>query len=249
MRGILLGALIGLFVGSLSTWAYSHYLGEGQQLAQAQAEIATASTTLTKTAEDGKKLKDETQAMTAQIEELSSSNDKLKHQVEELKAAAPPATTTTPPVTNALAGMIQTQMAHHNQEKLLLLKSRLYLTPDQEAQIKAAMDAEDKYTTEMASKMYSGGGINFPNPKDSMPAKSVDQTISDILTPEQKPAYDQMKTDEKNSAAETMASVEMNQMSPLLQLSDAQKDQVYSAIYQSQLDMQDPAWIKNNMAR
>ena len=40
----------------------------------------------------------------------------------------------------------------------------------------------------------------------------------------------------------------MNQMAPLLQLSDTQKDQVGSALMQVQLDTQNPDWIKNNVA-
>ena len=56
-----------------------------------------------------------------------------------------------------------------------------------------------------------------------------------------------MKTDQQSSAAETTATFEMNQISPLLQLSETQKDQVGTALYQVQLDTQDPAWIKNNV--
>jgi hypothetical protein len=56
-----------------------------------------------------------------------------------------------------------------------------------------------------------------------------------------------MKTEEKNSTAETSATFEMNQVAPLLQLSDTQKDQVANALYQVQLNSQDPAWIKQNV--
>jgi tRNA A37 threonylcarbamoyladenosine modification protein TsaB len=38
----------------------------------------------------------------------------------------------------------------------------------------------------------------------------------------------------------------MNQLAPLLQLTDSQKDQVYNALYQVQTNSQDPNWIKNN---
>jgi hypothetical protein len=39
----------------------------------------------------------------------------------------------------------------------------------------------------------------------------------------------------------------MNQVAPLLQLSETQKDQVESALYQVQLDSQDPTWIQKNV--
>ena len=72
--------------------------------------------------------------------------------------------------------------------------------------------------------------------------------MQDILTPEQKTGYQQMKTDEKNSSAEMSASIQMNQLTPLLQLNDSQKDQVVNALYQTQLDTQDPDWIKKNVS-
>ncbi len=56
-----------------------------------------------------------------------------------------------------------------------------------------------------------------------------------------------MKADEKANSEEMVASVEMNQMASSLQLTDSQKDQVGTALYQSQLDTQDPTWIKNNV--
>jgi hypothetical protein len=79
-------------------------------------------------------------------------------------------------------------------------------------------------------------------------AKSVEQTLNDILTPDQKTTYQQMQSDEKANNAEAMASMEMNQMATSLDLTDAQKDQVGSALYQNQLNMQNPAWIKANMS-
>jgi hypothetical protein len=146
-----------------------------------------------------------------------------------------------------MAGMMKAGMAQHYEEQLLMLESRLHLTPEQIAAVKAAMDAEGKRGEEMAAKMFSGGKIDPQAMADLKNFKSVDQTLKAILTPEQQTEYAQMQTDQKNSAAETMASVQMNQLAPLLQLSDSQKDQVYSALAQSQVDTQDPSWIKNNV--
>jgi hypothetical protein len=44
-----------------------------------------------------------------------------------------------------------------------------------------------------------------------------------------------------------VANAEMSQVAPLLQLNDGQKDQVYNALYQAQVDTQDPNWIKANV--
>jgi hypothetical protein len=244
MRSLLL-ALSCLAVGILGALGYSHYLGEGSQLAELQDELSTANTKLAKVTQDSQQAKSETDAMSAQIQQLTSTKDDLTHQVEELKSASP--STPASPLANRTAGIVKAQMTRMNETKLLLLKSRLHLTPDQEAAVKAAMDAEEKHIEEMASKMLSGGKIDPQDMAGLKNFKTVDQTINDILTPEQKTAYQQVKTDQNNSNAEMGASVEMSQMVPLLQLSDSQKDQVYNALAQAQVDAQDPTWVKNNV--
>ena len=241
----MLPALSCLAVGALGALGYSHYLGEGRQLAELRDELSAAKTSLAKVAQDSQQARSETDAMSAQIQQLTSTKEDLKKQLDELKSASPEATAPTAP--NPMAGMIKAQLAQMSDQKFLLLKSRLHLTPDQEAAVKAAMDADSKRGEEMASKMMSGGKIDPQAMSDLKNVKTVDQTLNDILTPDQKTAYQQMQTDQKNSSAETMASVEMNQMAPLLQLNDSQKDQVYSALAQVQSDSQDPAWIKNNV--
>jgi chromosome segregation ATPase len=247
MRSVLT-ALLCLAIGVLGALGYSHYLGEGKQLADIQAELNTAKTSLAKATQESSQAKSETDSMSAQIQQLSSTKEELKKQLEELKGASPAAATTSAPNPMAgMAGMMKAGMAEHYQQQLLLLKSRLHLTPEQEAVVKAAMDQEGKRAEEMSAKMFAGGKIDPQAMADLKNLKSVDQTLNDILTPDQKTAYQQIKTDQKNSAAEMMVTVEMNQVSPLLQLNDSQKDQVYSALYQVQLDTQDPNWIKNNV--
>jgi hypothetical protein len=248
MRSTILAGVLCLAIGILGALGYSHYLGEGKQLADLQATLATTQASLTKATQDTQAAKSETDAMSAQIQQLTATKEDLKHQVETLKstATAAPATPTNP--FSGMAGMMKAGIAQRNQERLLLLKSRLHLTPEQEAAVKAAMDDEDKRAEEMAAKMFSGGKLDPQALAELKSAKTVDQTLDSVLTPDQKTAYAQMKTDQKNSAAEMSASVEMNQISPLLQLSDTQKDQVASTLYQVHLDTQDPTWIKNNMA-
>ena len=232
----------------LGALGYSHYFGEGRQLADLQAEVDVYKSKLDKATQAGQQAKSETDAMSAQIQQLTSTKDDLQKQVDDLKSNSPSAPASGPanPMVG-MAGMMKAGMAQHYEEQLLMLESRLHLTPEQIAAVKASMDAEGKRGEEMAAKMFSGGKIDPQAMADLKNFKSVDQTLKAILTPEQQTEYAQMQTDQKNSAAETMASVQMNQLAPLLQLSDSQKDQVYSALAQSQVDTQDPSWIKNNV--
>jgi chromosome segregation ATPase len=242
MRGILLGVLGGLVIGSSGMYAYEHYLGDGQQLVQTQAQLDSANASLTKNTQDSQELKSETAALSDQVQQLSSKNDDLKNQVEELKQNS--TTGGAAPAANPMANMMQAGLEQQFRQKLLVLKSRLHLTPDQEATVTAAMDEELK----RMEAMFAGGKIDPQAMANLQGANSLDKTLDSILTPDQKATYQQIQTDEKNSAVETMANYELNQMTPLLQLSDSQKDQVYSALAQVQSNVMDPNWVKNNLA-
>ena len=245
MRGILRGTLAGLAVGVLGTFAYNTYLGDGQKLAQAETELADAKTTLVKSSQGTEQLKSESDALSTQVQQLTAHNTELKHQVDELKASSVASQAPAASDLNPMANIIKAQTKQRYQEKLLLLKSRLNLTPEQEAAVKAAMDEEEKLTEAMASKMFQGGKIDpqamVKAMSDPNKPKSVDQVLKDILTPDQKTAYQQMQDDQKNSQAETLATFEMNQVAPALQLSETQKDQVYAALYQIQVNPPKPA--------
>jgi len=246
MRTLLL-AVSCLALGVLGALGYSHFLGEGRQLAELQAELDASNARLNQVTQASQQAKSETSAMSAQIEQLTSSKADLQKQVDDLKSGASPNAPAQANPMAGMAGLMKAGMAQHEEEQLLLLESRLHLTPDQIAAVKAAMDDEAKRGEEMAAKMFSTGKIDPQAMADLKSQKSVDQTLDAILSPDQKAAYAQMKTDQKNSAAETMASVQMDQLAPLLQLNDSQKDQVYSALAQEQIDTQDPNWIKANV--
>jgi hypothetical protein len=248
MRGAIIGVIC-LLLGAAGALAYSHYLGEGQQLAAANDQVGTLQAELAK-ANDGAKLaKSENDALTGQVQQLIASKDQLQKQVDDAKGPAVPAPQGLSSMFGGgdMAGMVKAQIGQMNDEKLRMLEKRLHLTPDQVAKIKAAMDAESKRTEEMTTKMFSGQKVDFKSlTANGQGIESAEQTIQDVLTPDQKTAYQQMKSDQKTSAAESMASMEMNQVAPLLNLSDSQKDQVETALYQVQLNTQDPSWIQKN---
>jgi hypothetical protein len=247
MRGILL-AVAGLILGAVGALGYSHFLGDGRQLADAQAALAQARQAISVTAVQMKVAGTETRALSDQIDQLTASNADLKKQIDAAKTASatpPPAPAASPFGLNG--AVMKMAMEQHTESELLKLKSRLHLTPEQEAAVKAALDAEGQRGQDMAAKMMAGGKIDPQAMAAEMKnVKSVDQTLNEILTPEQKTTYQQMQADQKNSDAEMMASVELNQMTPLLQLTDAQKDQVYNAIAQTQIQTQDPKWVQAN---
>lgn len=255
MRNTILGSLVGLMVGIFGALAFDHFLGEGTELKQAQTALESANANLASTKRSNEKFKNDGDALSAQVQQLTASNDELKHQVDELKKASSDADDAAAQP-NPMADMVKAQIGERNKQKMLLLKARLHLTPEQEAALKTAMDAEDKRTEEMTNKMFRGGKFDptavmkdaMKNAANMIAYKSPDQTLEEMLTPDQKTAYQQMKDEEKKSNVETMATFEMNQLAPTLGLTEAQKDQVFSVLCQNQMDMQDPESIKKMSA-
>lgn len=247
MRGAIFG-LVGLLAGALAALGYSHYLGEGQQLSDLQSQVAKLQSDLASAKSTSVLAKRENDALADQVQKLIASKSQLQKQAND-ETNAPGLSFPVPQgfSSSDMTGMMKAQMAQMNDQKLRMLESRLRLTPDQVVKIKAAMDAESARAQAMGAKMFSGQKVDFQSMvKDAGQIKTVDQTLQDILTPDQKTAYQDLQNEQKKSQAETSASMEMNQVAPLLNLSESQKDQVESALYQLRIDSQDPKWIQQH---
>lgn len=247
MRGAIL-AIVGMALGALAALGYSHYFGEGKQLVDLQSQLAKSQSDLASAQETSKLAKKENDALADQVQQLITTKNQLQKQVSA-GAHSTGITIPMPPGFNRtdMAGMVKAQMNQTNETKLRALEMRLHLTPEQVARIKAVMDAESERTAGMSAKLLAGQKIDYQSlMKDARNFQSTDQVLQEILTPEQKTAYQQMQSDERTSSAESMASMQMNQVAPLLNLSENQKDQVESALYQVQMNSEDPKWIQKN---
>jgi len=246
MRNAILGTVAGLLVGTMGALAYGHYLGEGKLLADLQAQLDAANAKLAKATQEKQQLTNETTGVSDQVDQLAASNEDLKRQLDDLKKAPPPvpAAPAINPLT--LAGMMRSMMRGglQNQQRFFLLQSRLNLTPDQAAAIKAAMDADAQTRRTLMQQMFRNNGKIDPTAAPN--ANTLDQTLASVLTPQQQTAYQQVQADEQTSRADTSATTQVNQVAPLLQLSDSQKDQVFNALYQVQMSAPDPATLLTN---
>ncbi len=248
MTKAIFGAVAGLVLGTVGALAYSQYV-EDNRLADLQAQLDAANAKLTKDAQVGKSMSQETSSVSDQIDHLQATNDDLRKQIEDLKSGAPTSATASAGVTVnplTLAGIMRGMMrgGGQGQNRMLLLQTRLHLTPDQTAKIKAAMDADNRARGEAMRAMFRNGGK--PDPNAAPPANTLDQTLTATLSPSQQMEYKKVQADEQTSRAETSATIQMDQMAPLLQLSDAQKDQVSSALYQLQMSQPDPTSLITN---
>jgi hypothetical protein len=245
MKNVVLGTIAGLAVGTIASLAYSHFLGDGKQLADLQAQLDEANADLANLKKDKQNLSKETTGVSDQVDQLASSNAELRKQLDDLKNA--PQATPPPPINaTTLAGMIGGMFrgGFQAQQRMFLLKTRLKLTPEQEATIKAAMDADQKARRDLMRQMFQNGGKIDPAAAAS--ANTLDATLAKTLTPAQMTQYQQVQADEKASRADTSTNTQINQIAPLLQLSDSQKDQVYSALYPVSLNTPDPMSLMTN---
>ena len=99
------------------------------------------------------------------------------------------------------------------------LKSQLQLTPAQEAVLKTTMESVVQACTSHTPIV-----------------KTVDQAFKEILNPQQELAWQDIKEESPKVEAELMATNEMVSAAKLLHLNAAQKDKVWTALYQIALD-------------
>jgi hypothetical protein len=245
MRNAILGTIVGLAVGTVGALAYTHYLGDGKLLSDLQSQLDAANAKLANLSQAKDQLQRENTGISSQVDQLIDTNATLKKQLDGAKTE-PTETVASQVNPMALIGTIRGMMraGMQGQARMLLLQTRLHLTPDQSAKIKAAMDADGKARRELMQQMFRNNGKI--DPAAAAQANTLDQTLATVLTPEQQAAYKQVQSDEQASRADTAATVQVDQMMPLLQLSDSQKDQVYNAIYQSQMTAPDPMTLISN---
>jgi hypothetical protein len=185
-----------------------------------------------------------------QLAEANTNNDALVAKVQELlkrqAAGAPPAATPAEGESNGLAGlfggngtngmsaamgkMMQSAMEQQVDAKMAALKTKLNLTPEQEAAIRDILKKEAAHGTEIAQKMFNGGlNTNELAAAMSNPL-STDEQIKALLTPDQATAYDTYKTEEETRNARLMANMELMQIQNVLQLDQAQQDKVFTVL-------------------
>jgi hypothetical protein len=244
MRNVILGALAGLLLGSIGALAYSHYVGDGSLVADLQAKLDEANADFDKLKSDHVKLARQTSGESTAAEDLAAVNADLRKQLDEAKSAAPAAAAPAPEVNVAtLAGLMMGMMRggggpFQTQQHLFVMQSRLHLTPDQTAKIKAAMDADQKARRDLMRQRFQNGGK--VDPAAAAAANTLDKTLATVLTYQQQADYQKLQADEKAARAETSATSQVNGVMPLLQLSDSQKEAAMEALYQVQLAAPDP---------
>lgn len=156
-----------------------------------------------------------------------------QHMTELAKPEPKPSRTSDTAAAPRRAGMgkmIAVAVKQQAELKLAALKSRLHLTDEQAAAVQALLYKQAEQQAEMASKMYDG---KLTAEDMSSGAKlNFDDQLKQIFTPEQWTGYQQYKTDEQRQQVQLATQAELMQLSPVLQLSAQQQEQVTSILQQ-----------------
>ena len=249
MRNIILGSIAGLLIGAAGAMGYSQLAGTGNELADLQSKLNDANAKLAKTQADMKFLKEQYNSETDQLNQVLAS----KQQASTTDAGATPAAA---PASNPLTiggmaitpDMVRGFMAmmgrggpgggfRSPEQRTFLLQARLKLTPDQAKAIKDAMDADNKARRDAFRAARQNGGQ--VDPAALAAANSLDKTMASVLSPSQQVQYQQVQADEKQARAEVQATQQVDNMMPLLQLTDDQKSKLMNSLYQQQLSAPD----------
>ena len=119
--------------------------------------------------------------------------------------------------------------------KMAGLKLRLHLTDDQVQAIQDLMDKQIQFQQDLTEKMVAGNMSPADMGKAAAaagPPPNWESQMQGILTPDQSTAFQAYQDDEKKAAFETQANSELSQIQSTLQLSDDQKDKVFTVLYQ-----------------
>jgi hypothetical protein len=249
MRNIILGTIAGLLVGAAGALGYSQLAGDGNALTDLKSQLVDVNAKLAKAQADAKFLKEQNNSESAQLDEVL----KNKQAAGATDTGAP---TAAAPVGNPLTiggmaitpDMVRGFMSmmgrggpgggfRSPEQRAFLLQARLKLTPDQAKSIKDAMDADNKARRDAFRAARQNGGQ--VDQAALAAANSLDKTMASMLSPSQLVQYQQVQADEKQARAESQATQQVDNMMPLLQLSDDQKSKLMNSLYQQQLTQPD----------
>jgi hypothetical protein len=134
-------------------------------------------------------------------------------------------------MSNMVKAVVQQQM----EMKMAAMKARLKLTDEQTQAVQDIMDKQSQVAEDLAGKMMSGKMSRDDMQKamkdGGASPDDLNNQLQGVLSPDQYTAYQAMQNDDKKSAAETGANMELSQIQSTLQLSEDQKDKVFNVLY------------------
>lgn len=214
--GIVTGALAVILLPPLQP-AHSKLVATQATLGQKDAEIQRLQTQVTSVGTEKQAARKEQDALLHKIVGLE----------EKLKAAAP-----AQPASNPMLAMAAGILKQKGESQIEALKTRLNLTPEQEAELRRHFDGAAKFQESITSALLSGKKLTSEEIKPSQ--VSLDEMLKKLLSPEQMKSYQEFQKAEESEQSELSAHIKMNEISSLFALDEEQKDKIYGVFYDQQ---------------
>lgn len=192
-------------------------------LAEQAAALASAQTRLRGVTEDNGRLAAQVQSLLQRQAALS-----LEKTTVSTPSVDGPGSNN---IFGAMQKMVKTSLAQQVDGKLSVLRTRLNLTPTQEASIREILTRQGTRVLARTRRLLGddGSGTNEPAKADG-DKWSDDQQIKALLSPEQADAYEAFQKEDQLRNARLSANVELIQLQSALQLDEAQQDKVFAAL-------------------
>lgn len=140
----------------------------------------------------------------------------------------------------AMSGMMKAAIEQQIEGKMSAMKTKLNLTPEQDAAVRDIMGRQMSKGTELAQKMLTGDLTKEEMEKIGKEPSSEGDQIKALLTPEQIAAYDEFEKEEKTRMTRLVANSELLQMQSSLQLNEEQQDKVFAVLAEQAESQFDP---------
>lgn len=216
LAGIVAGALAVILIPPFQP-AHSRLVAAQVTLGQKDAEIQRLQTQVT--------------AVETEKQATRKEQDALLHQIvgleEKLKAAVP-----AQPASNPMLAMAAGILKQKGESQIEALKTRLNLTPAQEAELRRHFDEAAKFQEEITNALLSGKKLTSEEMKQRASSQvSLEETLKKLLSPDQMKSYQEFQKVEKSEQSDLMAHIKMNEVSSMFALDEDQKDKIYGVFY------------------
>jgi hypothetical protein len=136
-------------------------------------------------------------------------------------------------VFNSMMSMGMDSFRYRQEFQIVPLKSRLNLTPEQEAALRRFFDEEANFQEDVNAAAWAGKNLSEEEKKQrSASLGTLEEKLRQILNPVQMKSYQEFQDEDRLAQNELSAHRGMNEISSLFPLDEEQKTKTYDVFYE-----------------
>ena len=229
MKNTLIIALVCIGLGFAAGWIAKPKPAPEPEVASADPPDKKPTRTITKTPSNSSSLEDPKPRVSTRIFTSGKDGEGMGPENKEMM--------------NNLSKMMKDKQRAKFDARIAVLVDKLNLTPAQEAELRAQMEKQLESVGDIFNPGVRGGASSPMDIASLLTGDGMDDTLADILTPEQEEEYDALKKRERDNKVEASALKNLAKLS-FLDMSQEQKDAAYDILYsqaETSADKKSPA--------